>query len=101
MQYWRTRTPGQKPEQVDWSDPWQAPRQQGRQTKVSLQRRILALRRELGQGDLGFVGAQAVHEALLCERPKGKRPSLRTIGRILKTHGALDAVRRGRRLVGS
>jgi hypothetical protein len=56
------------------------------------------LRRELSRGDLGFVGAQAIHDALLAEHPKGKRPSLRTIGRILKAHGALDAVRRVRRL---
>ncbi len=98
LQYWLTRTRGQKLDRVDWSDQSHAPRQQGRQTKGGLQRRILALRLELGQGDLGFVGAQAIHDALLAERPKGQRPSLRTIGRILKAHGALDAVRRVRRL---
>jgi hypothetical protein len=97
LQYWLARTRGQKLERVDWSDQSHAPRQQGRQTQVSLQRRILALRRELAQGDLGFVGAQAIHDALRSERPKGQRPSLRTIGRILKAHGALDAVRRVRR----
>ena len=97
LQYWLARTRGQTPDRVDWSDQSNAPRQQGRQTKVSLQRRVLALRRELRQGDLGFVGAQAIHDVLLAERPKGQRPSLRTIGRILKTHGALDAVRRVRR----
>lgn len=97
LQYWLARTRGQKLERVDWADQSHAPRQQGRQTKGSLQRRILALRRELRQGDLGFVGAQAIHDALLGERPKGKPPSLRTIGRILKAHGALDAVRRVRR----
>lgn len=98
LQYWLTRTRGQKLDQVDWADQSHAPRQQGRQTTVSLQRRILALRHELGRGDLGFVGAQAIQDALLAERPKGKRPSLRTIGRILKAHGALAAVRRVRRL---
>ena len=97
LQYWLARTRGQKLDRVDWSDQSHAPCQQGRQTKVSLQRRILALRRELGQGDLGFIGAQAILDALRSERPKGKRPSLRTIGRILKAHGALDAVRRVRR----
>jgi hypothetical protein len=98
LQYWLARTHGQQLGHVDWSDQSHAPRQQGRQIKVSLQRRILALRRELSRGDLGFVGAQAIHDALLAEHPKGKRPSLRTIGRILKAHGALDAVRRVRRL---
>ena len=97
LQYGLERTLGQKLERVDWSDQSHAPRQQGRQTHVRLQRRVLALRRELRRGDLGFVGAQAIHDALLAERPKGKLPSLRTIGRILKAHGALDAVRRVRR----
>src|SRR5206468_2568640 len=69
LQYWLARTRGQKLERVDWSDQSHAPRQQGRQTKASLQRRILALRRELRQGDLGFVGAQAIHDGLLAEHP--------------------------------
>ena len=97
MQYWLARTRGQKLDQVDWSDQSTAPRQQGRQTKVSLQRRVLALRLELRRGALGFVGAQATHDALRAERPKAKLPCLRTIGRILKRQGALDAVRRVRR----
>jgi hypothetical protein len=62
-----------------------------------MQRRVLALRRELRQSDLGFVGAQAIQDALRTERPHQRLPSLRTIGRILKRHGALDAVRRMRR----
>jgi hypothetical protein len=97
LQYWLARTRGQKLERVDWSDQSHAPRQQGRQTNVVLQRRILALRQELRQGDLGFVGAQAIADALVTASPKGKLPSLRTIGRVLKRHGALDAVRRVRR----
>ena len=97
LQYWLARTRGQKLDQVDWSDQSTAPRQQGRQTKVSLQRRVLALRLELRRGALGFVGAQAIHDALRAERPKAKLPCLRTIGRILKRQGALDAVRRVRR----
>jgi hypothetical protein len=97
LQYWLARTLGQTLARVDWSDQSHAPHQQGRQTDVSLQRRILALRQELRQGDLGFVGAQAIQDALRSGSPKGKRPSLRTIGRILKRHGALDAVRRVRR----
>jgi hypothetical protein len=55
------------------------------------------LRQELRQGDLGFVGAQAIADVLAASQSKDQRPSLRTIGRILKRHGALDAVRRIRR----
>lgn len=97
LQYWLARTRGQKLGQVDWSDRSHAPRQQGRQIPEPLQRRVLALRQELRQGDLGFVGAQAIADALATTPAPDHRPSLRTIGRILKRHGALDAVRRVRR----
>jgi hypothetical protein len=97
LQYWLARTCGQRLDRVDWADQSNAPRTHGRQTGDRVQRRVLALRRELRQGALGFVGAQAIREALEGERPHGQLPSLRTIGRILKRHGALDAVRRVRR----
>lgn len=97
LQYWLARTRGQRLDRVDWSNQSNAPRVHGRQTKTSVQRRILALRRELRQSDLGFVGAQAIQDALRTECPHRRLPSLRTIGRILKRHGALDAVRRVRR----
>ena len=97
LQYWLARTRGQRLDRVDWSNQSTAPRAHGRQTKTSVQRRVLALRRELRQSDLGFVGAQAIQDALRTERPHQRLPSLRTIGRILKRHGALDAVRRVRR----
>jgi putative transposase len=97
LQYWLARTRGQRLDRVDWSNQSNAPRVHGRQTKTSVQRRVLALRRELRQSDLGFVGAQAIQDALRTERPQQRLPSLRTIGRILKRHGALDAVRRMRR----
>ena len=97
LQYWLARTRGQRLDRVDWSNQSNAPRAHGRQTKTSVQRRVLALRRELRQSDLGFVGAQAIQDALRIECPHRRLPSLRTIGRILKRHGALDAVRRVRR----
>lgn len=97
LQYWLARPHGQRLDRVDWSDQSTAPRAHGRQTRESVPRRVLTLRRELRQGDLGFVGAQALHDALRSERPHGRLPSLRMIGRILKRHGALDAVRRVRR----
>jgi hypothetical protein len=97
LQYWLARTRGQKLERVDWSDRSHAPLRQGRQISNPLQRRILALRQELRGGALGFIGAQAIADALAAAQPKARQPSLRTIGRILKRHGALDAVRRVRR----
>ena len=97
LQYWLARTRGQKLARVDWSDQSCAPRQQGRQTSAAVQRRILALRQELRYGALGFIGAQAIYDALRTEHLRAKPPSLRTIGRVLKACGALDAVRRVRR----
>src|SRR5579859_55803 len=97
LQYWLARTGGQKLARVDWSDRSHAPLRQGRQTNDSLQRHIVALRQELRRGDLGFVGAQAIADALAATPGQDHRPSLRTIGRILKRHGALDVVRRVRR----
>ena len=97
LQYWLARTRGQKLAGVDWSDRPCAPRRQGRQTRPAVQRRIVALRQEPRHSALGFIGAQAIYDALRTERPTTSPPSLRTIGRILKAHGALDAVRRVRR----
>ena len=55
------------------------------------------MRTELGRGsDLGYHGAEAIHEAL-----EGRKveplPSVRTINRILERRGALDGRRRLRR----
>ena len=98
LQYWLERARGRKLSAVDWSDQSRAPRRQGRQTNAALQRRILALRQELRRGHLGFIGAQAIQDALRSENLNRNLPSVRTIGRILKAHGALDAVRRTRRI---
>ena len=97
LQYWLARTRGQKLARVDWSDQSHAPRRQGRQTNLSLQRRILSLRQEWRRGDRGFIGAQAIHDALRTGSPTGQLPSRRPLGRILKAHGALEGVRRVRR----
>ena len=64
LQYWLARTHGQKLVPVDWSDQSHAPRLQGRQTQPSLQRRVLSWRQELRPGDRGFIGAQAIQDAL-------------------------------------
>ena len=77
LQYWLARTRGQKLARVDWADQSHAPRRHGRQTNLNVQRRILSLRRELRQGDLGFVGAQAIQDALRAGSSKATLPSLR------------------------
>jgi hypothetical protein len=55
------------------------------------------MRTELGQvSDLGFHGAEAIHEALKALKVEAL-PSVRTIHRILERRGALDGQRRTRR----
>ena len=55
------------------------------------------MRTELGQcSDLGFHGAEAIHEALKARKVE-PLPSVRTIHRILERRGALDGQRRIRR----
>ena len=95
--YGLARTHGQKLAAVDWTDQSTAPRQQGRQTTATWQRRVLSLRQEWRRGDRGFVGAQASQEALRVDRPKARLPGRRTRGRLLQAHGAWEGGRRGRR----
>lgn len=97
VQRWLARAAQHPLAQVDWSDRSRAPRQQAQQTAPALERRIVALRQQLQHGALGFIGAQAIHDALLARRSKSAPPSVRTIGRILRRHGLLDDVRRVRR----
>lgn len=49
------------------------------------------------EGDLGFVGAEAISEALARRLPMAQAPAIRTIGRVLVRLGLLDAKIRVRR----
>jgi hypothetical protein len=66
-------------------------------TEAAIEDLVLTVRAELGQGgDLGFHGAEVIHEALKARRAT-PLPSVRTINRILERRGALDGRRRLRR----
>jgi hypothetical protein len=56
----------------------------------------LQIRRELADSDLGAVGAAVIHQALQ-QRGRSPLPSVRTINRILRRRGAVDARQRTRR----
>jgi hypothetical protein len=92
---WVKRAKGHRLDRVDWSDRPSAP-QTTRRTEGSAEDLVLSLRRELAQGDLGAVGAAAIHEGLK-NKAISPIPSVRTINRILARRGALDAQRRTRR----
>jgi putative transposase len=98
VQYWVRRVGLQPLDQVDWSDRTKAAHTIANKTRASLENRICALRAELHKtGALGFVGAEAIREALLPHKTQEPLPSVRTIGRILRRNGLLDRLARVRR----
>jgi hypothetical protein len=81
---------------VDWHDHPRIPHTTTR-TEATIEDLVLTVRTELGQrSDLGFHGAEAIHEALKARKAE-PLPSVRTINRILERRGALDGQRRVRR----
>ncbi len=97
VQWWCRRAGNLPLDRVDWSDRSPIPGKVHR-TDSAVEDFVLTLRRELkGTSDLGEYGARAIHRELVT-RGHALVPSVRTIGRILERHGALDAGRRIRRL---
>jgi putative transposase len=92
---WVERAGEQRLDRVDWADRPHTPHQTSR-TDTALEDRVLTLRRELLNSDLGHCGAAAIRQTLQQEGGETV-PSLRTLGRILERRGALDARRRVRR----
>jgi hypothetical protein len=95
VSHWVKRAKGQRLDRVDWSDHSRAPRKT-RRTDAALEDLVLKTRDELGRGDLGAIGADAIHQVLV-DRAATKIPSVRTINRILGRRGALDGKKRTRR----
>lgn len=94
VQRWVRRALGRALPSVDWSDRSHAPRCCPHRCVETVRRAIVAMRTELAQGALGFVGAELIHEQL--QRSLGpKAPSVRTIGRVLRAEGLVGtSVRR-------
>jgi putative transposase len=93
--YWVVRAKGQRLDRVDWSDQSHAPHK-SRRTDTALEDLVLKTRKDLAQSDLGAIGADAIHQALVGQG-LAKVPSVRTINRILGRRGALDGKKRTRR----
>jgi transposase len=96
VQFWVSRARGERLNRVDWSDRASGPRHPGNRTPQDLEDRVLRLRQELRESDLGEFGAQAIVDALK-EQGLSPVPALRTIGRILERRGVLDGRHRVRR----
>src|SRR5919197_838956 len=93
--HWVERAKGQRLDRVDFTDRSRAPHQTHR-TAPSLEDLVLKTRRELAHGDLGAIGAEAIHQTLV-DRAVPQIPSVRTINRILGRRGARDGRPRPRR----
>ena len=92
IQRWFARAEGLDLEVVDWSERSHLAGTVANKTPVAVEEQICALRKELeSSAALGFSGARSIHEAL--KGSEGK-PSVRTIGRILRRKGFLDRPRR-------
>lgn len=89
------RAAGLRLDRVDWTDRPDAPHRTTR-SEPGLEELVLQLRSDLRETSvLGEYGARAIRDALLDRRDlPWPVPSLRTIGRILERHGALDHRRR-------
>jgi hypothetical protein len=97
VQYWVKRAGGAALEQVDWDDRPHVAHEVANKTDLAIEGQVVALRQQLQRSDLGFIGAQAIHEALPDGRPGVVLPSVRTIDRILQRQGLLGSTRRVRR----
>ena len=98
VQRWVKRAGSLKPAEVNWGNRPKVARQIANKTSAQLEARICAVRKQLETtGALGFVGAQAIHDALSHSTNELHLPSVRTIGRILRRSGLLDGRPRVRR----
>ncbi len=95
VQHWVARAADQRLDRVDWSDHRTRPHHAPHRTSPRVEERVLTLRRALAQDILGECGAARIRDALLAEGSPA--PAVRTIGRILLRHGAVDHRQRQRR----
>jgi hypothetical protein len=98
VQRWVQRAGTLPLNQVDWHSRSKTAHRIANKTSADLERQVCFVRKQLETtGALGFVGAQAIHEALRQAGDRPELPSVRTIGRILRRQGLLDAQHRVRR----
>ena len=98
VQRWIKRAGLLKLDEVRWTNRPKTAHRVANKTSTRMEERICIVRKQLqAKGALGFVGAQAIQDALSQSARKLHLPSVRTIGRILRRKGLLDGQRRVRR----
>ena len=96
VQRWVQRANGHRLDRVNWRDQSHIAHTIHR-TEAVVEDVVLTLRRELREtSDLGEYGAAAIYHEMRARQYRSV-PAVRTIGRILDRHGALDGRRRIRR----
>lgn len=96
IQHWIARAAHRRLDRVDWSDRRRRPHRAPNRTAARIEDRVLAVRGALRhESILGEYGAVVIRDALVAEGTPA--PAVRTIGRILARHGAVDGHRRQRR----
>jgi putative transposase len=95
VQRWLARAEGLELQGVDWSDRSHVAHIVANKTPADVEQKICALRKQLeSSAALGFSGAQSIHEVLQGAEDPVAKPSVRTIGRVLRRKGFLDRPRR-------
>jgi hypothetical protein len=98
IQRWVQRAGTLPLHEVDWGSRSKTAHQVANKTSAGLEQEVCLVRKQLETtGALGFVGAQAIQDALRERAGLSALPSVRTIGRILRRRGLLDGQRRVRR----
>ena len=93
---WVARAGEERLSRVDFGTQKRGPRRPANRTAAPIERRVLDERTRLKtKSVLGECGARAIREELT-RKKVADVPSVRTIGRILKRHGAVDGCRRVR-----
>ncbi len=96
VQRWVERAKGRRLNRVDWSGLPPVPRRT-RRTDPAIEQRVLTIRRWLKDNSaLGEYGAVAIRREMEARKIE-PRPSIPTIGRILRRRGVLDGRKRTRR----
>ena len=98
VQRWIDRAGDLNLEVVDWSNRAKVAHRVANKTSADLEQKVCQVRKQLATtGALGFIGAQAIFDALAHSGDLSLLPSVRTIGRILRRQGLLDVQHRIRR----
>jgi hypothetical protein len=92
---WVKRAAGQRLDRVEWGDRPSGPHRPWNRTSDKVEHQVLKRRERLKGDRLGYCGAKEIERSF--RTGTGPKLAVRTVGRILERHGALDGRHRVRR----